>query len=385
MKFVSKKFFAVSLFVVVSNLAYATHLMGGFISYKYLSGTTYEVKLTIFRDCNSDTPFDGIPSTLQLDINAQIGIFESTSGSLVDTFNFSTPDTIRFNAVYDSVCPLQNTMYCITRGVYTGNITLPSDSHNYTLTYQRCCMSSTVTNVLNPIEVGETFTAFIPRTDSFHNSSPVFANIAPVFFYVNHLLVFSASATDSDGDSLQYSLCEPFIGSVSSNAAPHPPANPPYNALIFYPPYNLNNLMGGVPITIDSAGIITGIPNTIGSFVIGICIREFRNGQLFDSALSILNLNVDHCENVSYLPKVSDWQNLALSPTPATSQIIIETENAYPFDISLFDITGKCIRTIKSNTGNHTSINVEDLPSGYYFLKIADGNFTTTKRFVIAR
>ena len=95
---------------------------------------------------------------------------------------------------------------------------------------------------------------------------------------------------------------------------------------------------------------------------------------------------VGACAKVySEITESLNLSHFSLSPNPATSQIIIETETSSPFDISLFDITGKCIHTIKSNTGNHTSINVEYLLAGYYFLKIADNNFTTTKRFVIAR
>jgi hypothetical protein len=62
-----KKHLTLALFLCLSLAASATHIVGGFISYTFISGTTYEIKLTVYRDCNSTAVFDGTP-----DINGNI-------------------------------------------------------------------------------------------------------------------------------------------------------------------------------------------------------------------------------------------------------------------------------------------------------------------------
>jgi len=71
---------------------------------------------------------------------------------------------------------------------------------------------------------------------------------------VNQPLVFDHSATDKDGDSLVYTLCTPFEGGISLiNPRPRPAFPPPYkNTRWNEPTYNLDNVLGGIPLTIDA-------------------------------------------------------------------------------------------------------------------------------------
>ena len=71
---------------------------------------------------------------------------------------------------------------------------------------------------------------------------------------VNEPYNFDFKATDADGDSLIYKLCVPKAGldSITPVISDVNPAKaPPYQDIIFQFPYNLNNLMGGVPLKID--------------------------------------------------------------------------------------------------------------------------------------
>lgn len=53
--------------------------------------------------------------------------------------------------------------------------------------------------------------------------------------------------------------------------APNPPYAPPFDELIWLdPPYNLSNILGGDPLTIDPyTGFMTGVPNTIRQLCAG--------------------------------------------------------------------------------------------------------------------
>jgi gliding motility-associated-like protein len=108
---------------------------------------------------------------------------------------------------------------------------------------------------------------------------------------------FDHSATDPEGDSLVYRLCTPLNGPDSLAPQPIPPFKGPYPEVVWNdPPYNLANVLGGVPLTIDPVtGFMTGVPNTIGNFVVGVCVDEYRNGDLLSTTRRDFQYNVADC------------------------------------------------------------------------------------------
>ena len=74
---------------------------------------------------------------------------------------------------------------------------------------------------------------------------------------------------------------------------------------------------------------------------------------------------------------VSDY-DLNIFPIPTLNQLSINTELEFN-EISIIDITGKTIKTIKQNTN---TINVADLSKGIYFIKLVTDEGTITKKFV---
>jgi gliding motility-associated-like protein len=272
--------------------AQATHIVGGFISYRFISGTTYEVKLTIYRDCNSTTPFDGTPGATT---DAILGVFVENTSNLYTSVGLTNPVITTIQPPNDPC--LQNTSgACVEQGVYTYNITLPDANTGYTLIHERCCRNGTITNVFDPGNQGAVYSAYIPPTTPYQNTSPVFNSQPPLFICVNSPLVLNFSASDADGDQLIYSLCTPYSGGSSAAPAPNPPFGPPYSNIPWQSPYSTSNLLGGVPLTVSSStGVLTGTPNTIGQFVVGVCVSEYRNGQLLGTYLRDFQFNVTQC------------------------------------------------------------------------------------------
>jgi hypothetical protein len=82
-----------------------------------------------------------------------------------------------------------------------------------------------------------------------------------------------------------------------TDPAPNPPFGPPYNSIPWEAGYSTANLLGGNPaLAIDpNTGILTGTPNTIGQFVVGVCVSEFRNGVLLGTYLRDFQFNVTQC------------------------------------------------------------------------------------------
>jgi gliding motility-associated-like protein len=128
----------------------------------------------------------------------------------------------------------------------------------------------------------------------------VFKKWPPVAICVNYPLDFDHGAIDPDGDSIVYRLCTPFSGATANASMPQPPNKGPYIELNWAPGYSLDNLLGGVPLRIDpKTGQLTGTPNRIGNFVVGICAEEYRKGQLISITRRDFQFNVSDCGTVS--------------------------------------------------------------------------------------
>ena len=199
------------------------------------------------------------------------------------------------------------------QGIYVFELDLPISDETYHIVYQRCCRNNTISNIIAPDESGATYVMELtPFAQNECNNSPVFNAFPPVVICAGEPLVFDHSATDSEGDQLVYELCSPLLGAgvvgflipgdpTSCNGfRPNPPCEPPYeNVNFLLPNYSAFNPLGGSPpaISIDPVtGVISGIPLFQGQFVVGICVSEYRNGELLSVTRRDFQFNVANCE-----------------------------------------------------------------------------------------
>lgn len=276
----------------------ATHIIGGELNYECLGNNNYRIIFKVYRDC-----FNGVPD---FDNPASIGVYTS-SGLLVDMDPgiFDAQPLYMFNPVVTNLpivvsnpCLAVPPNICVEEAIYTAEVNLPPINGGYTLVYQRCCRNNTILNIVNPGDVGATYTAFIPGPGNFTcNSSPNYNNFPPLVLCANDPLSFDHSATDPDGDSLVYFLCDPYEGGSTLDPAPDPPAPPPYNNVVFANPFNAANPLGANPgLAINQqTGLLTGTPNMLGQFVVGVCVNEYRNGQLIATHKRDFQFNVVNC------------------------------------------------------------------------------------------
>ena len=165
------------------------------------------------------------------------------------------------------------------------------------MVYQRCCRNQLIRNIPNPLSVGASYSVHIGE-DALRecNNSARFKQWPPVAICVHKPIDFDHGATDPDGDSLAYRLCIPISGATQDEPMPQPPVPSTYQPIAWLPPYSLDNLLGGQPLTIDPKnGFITGIPSTIGNFVVGVCVDEFREGMLLSTTRRDFQYNVADC------------------------------------------------------------------------------------------
>lgn len=282
----SKLFLMVVMVVTIMLPCRATHLVGGELIYTYLGNNNYQLKLKVWRDCNSSTGFDD---------PAIVSAYDNTS-LLRYTFSMSNPVTSFVVPVVTNPCLVWPPGVCVEQAIYTMTVNLPPIPGGYVLAYQRCCRNNSIVNLVNPGNTGVTYMATIPdfATNGF-NSSPEFTNYPPIVICADEPIVFDHSAIDPDGDSLVYSMCTPYQGGDASN--PNPAFPPPYQLVNWLSPFSQANQIGGMPgMNINPVtGLLTGYPNSVGNFVVGVCVSEYRNGVLLDVHLRDFQFYITSC------------------------------------------------------------------------------------------
>ncbi len=289
-------FFILVYFCGIYFFSNATHIVGGVMNYKYLGNDRYEISLFVYRDC-----VNGVPP---LDDPARIRIWDGVSETV---FGFSKPFDDTLPLIQPDPCArIDSGAVCVNWTNYKDTLILPPNDLGYIIYYQRCCRNNTIQNLTydsrggGAMDWGATYSINIPPSvldQHVPNSSPVFVNYPPVYICVNKPIIYDNRAFDADGDSLVYRLCTPFSG-----AYPNDPLNqftleaPPFENVIWDPLYSESNMLGGVPLAINPrTGLLTGTPNTLGQFVVGICVDEYRNGELLTKTIRDFQFNIIDC------------------------------------------------------------------------------------------
>ncbi len=282
------------------------HIIGGVMTYECLGSGSYEFTLRVYRDCNCT-------NCANFDTPAFIAAYNCNNCNFASQGNpfrevDAMPEVIQQVETPDYPC-LEEPDICVQEAIYRFQLDLPVSDESYFVSYQRCCRNATVSNLVLPDDQGATyFVEITPEAQAVCNSSPVFDDFPPTVICANEPLEFDHSATDADGDQLVYSLCPSWDGGgniltdpgyrLCDGAQPTPACPPPYDPISFNPPFSPTNPMGGVPpVTIDpNTGMITGTPTNQGQFVVGVCVEEYRDGELLSTTVRDFQFNVERCD-----------------------------------------------------------------------------------------
>lgn len=334
-------FVFILLFLFFSNPIHAAHIVGGEMTYRCLGGGDYEITLRVFRDCQAGgAAFDG-PG------NGRISIYNGNSQT--EFAKITMPDPLV--SVVDFP-PINNCLtfppnICVEEGTYVMKLSnqgifLPSSTESYFIVYQRCCRSNTLTNINDPQETGATYFVEIKENaQTVCNNAPAFANIPPLKVCVGEHLAYTNLVTEPDGDSLVFALCTPLQGGGTAGwltpgnsndfdgTNPNPDAPPPYAGVGYFNPFTASDPISSDPaIAIDSnSGLLTGTPNLIGEFVIGICVKEYRNGILLSETRRDVHFNALPCID----PLVVDYSHTGLEANYQFDNLSINA-NSYSWD-----------------------------------------------------
>ena len=244
-------------FILGASLrSFASHELGGEISYLQTTTDTYQVTYKQYRDCQG-TP---APATMNLDLTAP----GCNSGRSVVLYQLSRKTINPFGPATTATCSATSPLSVYEVVTYSGKVTFSSAEYNCS-NWRLSVTNASRTpakNVLNPVGTALYTEAELKLQTGLINSSPEFDSInAPVLFvnkYQDHQL--SMSAQDLDGDSLVYTLVTPL-------------ENP--NTLIAYD--TLGN--GGFIINWNPAPPFNNLPpgNPNANPQIGICAGNITN------------------------------------------------------------------------------------------------------------
>ena len=275
-----------------SNVANATHIIGGEMNYTCLGNNEYQITLTVYRDCFFADP------TVFFDDPAAIGIHDA-NGQLVQGLLLPYLNNDTLTPILSDSCLFVPENVCVHTASYMDTVSLPFKPGGYSITYQRCCRNETIVNIVDPLNTGATFTANLSEEALQQcNSAPKFSDWPPLFICVNEPINYDHSASDVEGDSLVYRLCTPFGGGDMINNQPQPPNPPPYTEISWISPtFDETNMLGfGIPLSIDSeTGLLSGTPTVKGQYVVGICLEEYRDGILISTIRRDFQYNVGDC------------------------------------------------------------------------------------------
>lgn len=281
--------------LLVGFSARADHAMGGEITYVYLGGGDFEITVSFYRECNEN----GISGS-NLDDFISLGIFEGNNTYDIVTVALDNSSTTPVDNELENPCGNLPPDLCMQRLQYVEVVNLPPSAVGYDLVFERCCRNSGIVNIPNPQSVGIGLTTQIPPMtgDSSPNSSPLFNSYPPAGLCANFEFFLDQGATDADGDSLAYSLCTPWNGGSQNDPAPIPSPASSLSTIPWGAGFSAMNPVTANPnFSIDPlTGQITGFPTQLGAFVIGICVSEYRDGELLSTVMRDFQFNVVNCD-----------------------------------------------------------------------------------------
>lgn len=172
--------------------ARATHIVGGDVTYQHLSQKEYRVTLHLYIDC-----INGTAGAINLDTVANISYFDAKTDTLLSYDPLSLLTRINVEKV-NYKCLKAEPNACVQQFTFSYVKIIEPGSNGVIIAFQRCCRNKTITNLINPEDVGATFFALVPPSSLVsNNSSTVFKNLPPNFLCTNAPHTIELRSTDT--------------------------------------------------------------------------------------------------------------------------------------------------------------------------------------------
>lgn len=301
-----KKLFCLVLFCVFSLSVFASHYIGGEITWECNKDPLspdygkYTFYLTIYQDCDGidfstigyDVTVHNHPSlfSINLPFSSAVDISPTGVAGSVPCYDCNTQPINTFGAV-------KQWNYISAPTIITG--TPPADGWHFT--WGTCCRSQAIVNIPNADSEDWTVRSVMypytdpsgvvfPNSNMCYENSPIFKEEPKTILCTGYPFSYSHLAFDVELDSLSYSWAEPLDAAAFYNAA-----NPSATALAYSPPYNVTSPIPGNPTLNNENGEISFLSNIAGVFVTVIKVEAFKCGQLVAEVFRDVNVGLLAC------------------------------------------------------------------------------------------
>lgn len=298
------------------SIATASHIYGGELSYKYVSDSTYEIKLILYGDCSSARSISGAEILNQLYV-AQPKIF-IVGPSYLDSVKL-VPDA-NTGAEITPVCPSRkdetscSNAYASIPGIrrfsYTRQYRLPFRAANWRFIFNSSLSNrnlagrtASISNIFEPGNTSIRLEATLNNLVYLNNSTPNFTNIPTPFYCVGNNYFYNLGAIDPQNDSLGYQMVSaenaldsdnPFSSELVTYNAGFSAVNPIATSSFSFNPIN---------------GQLIFTPSQIQRSVVVQKVTEYRNGTIVGTSKRemsfIVNSGCDGQPSTPYLSNVT--------------------------------------------------------------------------------
>lgn len=226
----------------------ASHIIGGQITSRCLTGLTQEVTLTLYVDNQ------GLPM----------------SNSVMVMYNSNNYIWTLFNTIYQtSQHPINSTTNAYE---FKDTVTVPYVDY-YTFSYSTCCRSAAIVNITSastPLYIES-----VVHVDNTCNSTPILPVNPIPYAVVNAQGTYPLAAYDPDGDSLGYQLVTPLQDAnlqVSGYTMP--------------------------PMSISNTGMLNVFSSTMGVYAVCVKVTEYCNGTEIGYVLREFQIVIDRANGI---------------------------------------------------------------------------------------
>lgn len=299
------------LFLHTTLVVFASHVMGGEITYKHLGAGNYQFELVFYRDCNG------------ADVNAvseNLRVWNHPTLSVIPVLFVQRQDlSPSCTQVPGGASPLLcgtgnnggNGIGAIEKVIYrSAPIALSGTppAQGWAFTYENFSRSGALTNLSNPSTYGITLVAKIfnlaqPDDSPIFNEDPNFVSCAGLPYQYN------AAVSDANLDSLHFEFGVPYdhfpVGSYNppSNPAPIPFVSG-FSAASPTPGTSVN--ASNIPAVLNPLnGNLTFTSFTIGNYVVKIVVKAYRGGLLISESEREMQLVLQPCNSSNFPPIIA--------------------------------------------------------------------------------
>jgi gliding motility-associated-like protein len=271
MKKLFSNFLLLTVLILFSSNAYASHLIGGEITWECLGNAPggvnkrYNVTVVMYRDC--------LPGSVNFFPTLNLSAYAYPNGPDDLLGNLSSDELILEDVVIDDnddPC-VEIPEACVQKGTYKFyNVQLPSNHSGIYLSAGECCLSDNIDNIVTTTPVGSVgyaVTALIPKS-SFHAcyDSPTFEYDPPAYLclYDEEALIDLSVSGGTGNVNYNYHFYEPFDNDLAA---------PPFvSSYQFNPGYAYDMPFEATPpMSVNSiTGQMTGTPIEEGEFMNGV-------------------------------------------------------------------------------------------------------------------